>query len=73
MNDYNLKMQAAGQCVSSGMDATRKSPTLLENIDYRIASLKDQVERLERVKELLGAPAGLLNVPIDDLRFAMNY
>lgn len=53
--------------------ARKESPTLAENIDLRIARLKNEVTRLERVKVLLSEPTGLLNVPIDDLRFAMNY
>lgn len=51
----------------------QKDVTLAQNIDNRILHLKDQVTRLERTKALLAEPGGLLNVPIDDLRFAMNY
>lgn len=51
----------------------RHNPTLAQNIDQRIAMLEQQVGRLTRVKALLAEPAGILNVPIDDLRFAMNY
>lgn len=47
--------------------------TLSQNIDRRIRDMQEQIERLERVKELLQKPDGILNVPLHDLRFAMNY
>lgn len=67
--------KAIGQMTTQSCDVEgyRESPTLSQNIDDRIKHLQEQVERLTRVKQLLGEPAGLLNVPIDDLRFAMNY
>jgi hypothetical protein len=73
--NLNYQMEAKAQCegaISRG-PVDRPSPTLAENIDYRIASLQNQVERLQKVKQLLASPAGLLSVPIEDLRFAMNY
>lgn len=48
------------------------SPTLAENIDNRIASMEEQIKRLTRVRSLL-AEGRILDVPIEDLRFAMNY
>jgi len=51
----------------------KRSPTLHENINNRIANMKGQVERLERVKVLLAEPGGILNVSIEDLRFALSY
>lgn len=59
----------AGSILGGG----RKSLTMAENIDFRIATLRDQITRLEKVKSLLASPDGLLNVPLDDLRFAMQY
>lgn len=70
--EHAMKMLAANSISGAGCDV-RHNPTLAENIDMRINSLKIQVERLERVKQLLAEPAGMLNVPIDDLRFAMSY
>ena len=49
------------------------SPTLAQNIDMRLKYLATQISNLERVKTLLAEPGGILNVPIDDLRFAMNH
>lgn len=50
----------------------RHNPTLAENIDQRIAMMEEQVKRLKSVKEKL-ASGSMLDVPIDDLRFAMSY
>lgn len=50
----------------------RHNPTLAENIDQRIAAMEDQVRRLKSVKDKL-ATGSMLDVPIDDLRFAMSY
>lgn len=47
--------------------------TVSQNIDFRIADLRNQIERLERTKAILAEPGGILNVPLDDLRFAMSY
>lgn len=64
---------AAGQS-SNLIDRNHKlhSPTLAENIDNRIASMEDQIKRLTKVRGLL-AEGRILDVPIEDLRFAMNY
>lgn len=51
----------------------RPSPTLLQNIDNRIESLESQIARLKNVKQVMQSEGGILNVPIDDLLFAMNY
>jgi hypothetical protein len=48
------------------------SPTLRENIDQRIMQLEDNIKRLEKVRGLL-AEGWMLDIPIEDLRFAMNY
>jgi|GEM_PF-3787866 len=63
LQDYNAKMAAC-----KGM----QSPTLSENIEQRIAMLEQQVERLKNVKAKL-LTGSMLDVPIEDLRFAMNY
>ena len=46
------------------------NPTVGENLDNRIASLKAELARLEASKETLGP---LLNMRIRDIRDAMNY
>lgn len=69
---YGNQIGLAAGAIPLGSDCI-KSPTLSQNIEFRINSLENQVERLKRVKELLAEPGGIFNVPIDDLRFAMNY
>ena len=72
MNTYEcLPQTQASQVIGYGYD--KKSPTLLENIDRRIADMKNQIERLELTKIEMQKPGGILNIPIDDLRQAMNY
>ncbi|MES2323266.1 MAG: hypothetical protein V4633_13460 [Pseudomonadota bacterium] len=63
----NMAMAQAKMCTE-----VRHNPTLAENIDQRINMLEDQVRRLKSVKEKLST-GSMLDVPIDDLRFAMNY
>lgn len=46
--------------------------TVLESLDLRIKYAKEEVARLEAVKERLST-SGLLTVRIDDLRIATNY
>lgn len=59
------------KCAEGGL--VRPSATVSENIDRQIAEMQKQIERLEQLKKLLSEPGGILNVPIQDLRFAMNY
>lgn len=72
--DY-AQNEVKAQCdrAQLGRMIDRPSPTLSQNIDDRIEMLETQVARLKNVKSLLADPAGILNVPIEDLRFAMNY
>jgi uncharacterized small protein (DUF1192 family) len=71
--EAQMKVAGYGQISGAISGTVMHNPTLAQNIDQRIAAMKSQVERLERVKALLAEPAGILNVPIDDLRFAMSY
>ncbi len=79
MGDYEAKLQCTDSIpnilgrASGQISGSKTSPTLAQNIDYRIESMKSQIARLEQVKQLLAEPAGMLNVPLEDLRFAMNY
>lgn len=78
MRDYPVPETAAGSAVGYaqaqlvGKNAKLHSPTLAENIDDRIRSMHDQIQRLERVRSLL-REGRMLDIPIEDLRFAMNY
>lgn len=51
-------------------DCVDQNPTVGENIDKRIASMKAEIERLEESKKTLGP---LLPMRISDIRNAMNY
>lgn len=68
--NYMAIEKAAAAQILGGL---RESPTLSQNIDMRISNLENQIQRLKKVRQLLSEPTGILNVPIDDLRFAMNY
>lgn len=68
-----IKTQALGQIAGTGKLVDYKSPTLSESIDRRIEVLKAQIAQLELVKAELAKPGGMLNVPIEDLRFALSY
>jgi hypothetical protein len=45
--------------------------TLADKLDERIAILEKQVADLKSVKNKLSEPGGLLNIPLDLLRYAM--
>ena len=47
--------------------------TIGQNINARIEYLKQEIARLEGVREQLESGASLLDVRIEDLRQAMNY
>jgi uncharacterized small protein (DUF1192 family) len=64
-----MKSRAYEQQVA---DARDNEITVVENLDLRIKSLREEVERLEAAKERLST-SGLLNVRIHDLRIATNY
>ena len=50
-----------------------KQLTLSESIDSQIADLQARIDSLKATKEKLSQPGGILNIPINDLRMAMNY
>lgn len=56
-------------CLGSAV-AQEYNPTVGENLDNRIASLRAELTRLEAAKESLGP---LLNMRIRDVRDAMSY
>jgi|DEB19_MinimDraft_2_1074335.scaffolds.fasta_scaffold174656_2 hypothetical protein len=61
---------AAGQTSLGPRNAIDHDPTVEENLDLRINSLKAEIARLEKSKETLGP---LLPMRISDIRSAMNY
>lgn len=63
-------MAAAGQ-MQVGVKIDH-NPTIRQNLDQRIAMHKAAITRLEATKARLEA-SNLLDVPIGDLREAMNY
>lgn len=70
-DDQMAKVECAGQMHSISL-LSKQSITVSENIDLRISSMENQITRLKKVKHLL-AEGKLLEVSIDDLRFAMQY
>lgn len=58
---------------TSVLGGISRDTTVSKNIDRQIEDLTKQIERLQKLKVSLSEPGGLLNVSIQDLRFAMNY
>lgn len=67
--------QSSQGSIVGGYDekANYVSRTIGQNIDDRIAALRQEIERLQGVKAQLQSGASLLDVRIEDLRSAMNY
>ena len=61
---------AAGQASLGLRDVIDRDPTVEENLNLRINSLKAEIARLEKSKETLGP---LLPMRISDIRSAMSY
>ena len=72
MNDYpNVPSVAGMNSVGlQGMNAKMQNPTLRENIDARVQHYKDEIVRLEKIKEQMPQ---LLDVNLRDLREAMQF
>lgn len=71
-------MNHENECKVPGAQSVRsipqhQSPTLSANIDARIEHLEQQIVALKLVRAKLAEPGGILQIPIDDLRFAMQY
>lgn len=62
---------AAGQMLGSNLKIDH-NPTIRQNLDQRIAMHRAAITRLEATKAKMEA-SNLLDVPIGDLREAMNY
>lgn len=70
---YGNSIQGYGQGTTLREPEERNNEiTVVQQLDLRIKWLKDEVTKLEGVKERLGE-SGLLNCRIDDLRIATNY
>lgn len=61
-----LSNKIGGQVLMTGRDTT-----VAQNIDNRISSLREQIERLETVKQKLSRGT-ILDVSIEDLQMAMG-
>lgn len=77
MNEQYDNMAKAPAAAGQGLvgyvgDAKVFNPTIRENIDSQIKSAIARVENLQETKKRL-EKSGLLDVPIGDLRQAMNY
>jgi hypothetical protein len=72
MNYENEGAMVGAQMANKELVARRMDATVGENIDRKIAMLRDQIERLESLKRKL-ATGTILDVSIGDLRDGMNY
>lgn len=75
MNDYESAVNvpetsAAGAMIGYGRGPKGMNPTLRENIDLKIQHYKDEIVRLEAIKEKV---PNLLDVNLRDLREAMQF
>lgn len=66
-----MAMMAQSSGMLGGLGAPKvMNPTLRENIEMRIQSYKDEIVRLEKIKEQMPQ---LLDVNLRDLREAMQF
>ena len=70
MNDYPVEAQTVGSALGGFNVPKGANPTMRENIEAKIQYHKDEIVRLENIKEKLPQ---LLDVNLRDLREAMNY
>ena len=66
-NEMVAKQCAQGAILGGNVE---HNPTVVENIDAKIAMLRKEIERLEESKKTL---APLLGMKIRDIREAMSY
>ena len=69
-NYQNVLSPVSSAEMSLGNASQMMNPTLRENIDQKIQYMKDEIVRLEAIKEKL---PNLLDVNLRDLREAMNF
>ena len=73
INEQSARVQnvASGMMLGGQLGISHRNTTVAENIDNRVQSLREQIERLEAVKEKL-ASGSILDVPLEDLQMAMG-
>ena len=67
--DAEIKTTAG--MIAGTANISHRNTTVAENIDNRVASLQQQIERLQAVKAKL-ATGSILDVPLEDLQMAMG-
>lgn len=68
MNDYSVSESLAKQAIVSG--SRMVNPTLRENIEQKLQYHRDEIARLEELKEKVPQ---LLDINLRDLREAMSF
>ena len=63
--------QAAGACIGGDVMVSSRQTTVAQNIDNRISGLREQIARLEEVKQKL-ARGTILDVSLEDLQMALG-
>lgn len=69
--DYSNAAMGLSNIIGSQALTTGRDTTVAQNIDKRISDLREQIERLETVKQKL-ARGTILDVSIEDLQMAMG-
>jgi uncharacterized small protein (DUF1192 family) len=62
---------AEGACIGGSALVTSRETTVAQNIDNRIAGLREQIARLEAVKQKLSRGT-ILDVSLEDLQMALG-
>lgn len=62
---------AAEACIGGSALVTSRETTVAQNIDNRISSLREQIARLEAVKQKLSRGT-ILDVSLEDLQMALG-
>ena len=65
------QMQNRQAMIAGANQISHRNTTVAENIDNRVKSLQEQIERLQAVKHKL-ASGSILDVPLEDLQMAMG-
>lgn len=68
---YSGVPNGLGNVIGGQLSLASRNTTVAQNIDNRISNLREQIERLETVKQKL-ARGTILDVSIEDLQMAMG-